>query len=292
MSAVITLNLRQWDREYPRALQTTAAEALESGRVVHLPDLPFVLHDTELGLLTPACLDSRSKNISYEAAGATLKGSAAQGRDALLLQDLMQRFQRQALALVQGLLPSYHGALRAARTSYRPATVSQRRQSPRQDDRRLHVDAFPSRPNRGDRILRVFSNIHPHGLPRTWQIGESFEDCARHFMPRLPAPRPALAALFNALGITLGRRSAYDHYMLHLHDMMKTDAAYQAQAPRETYAFAAGTTWLVFSDQTLHAALSGQYLLEQTCHVPVSALERPDQAPLRVLERLTGQRLV
>jgi hypothetical protein len=55
--------------------------------------------------------------------------------------------------------------------------------------------------------------------------------------------------------------------------------------------FASGTTWLCFTDQVLHAALAGHCALEQTFHVPVSAMADPALAPLRVLERLTARHL-
>jgi len=54
-------------------------------------------------------------------------------------------------------------------------------------------------------------------------------------------------------------------------------------------AFPAGATWLCFTDQVLHAALSGHSALEQTFHLPVDAMARPERSPLRVLERLTGR---
>jgi hypothetical protein len=38
--------------------------------------------------------------------------------------------------------------------------------------------------------------------------------------------------------------------------------------------------------------VSGQYMLEQTIHLPVSALYDPAKAPLAILERLTGRTLV
>jgi hypothetical protein len=39
----------------------------------------------------------------------------------------------------------------------------------------------------------------------------------------------------------------------------------------------------------MHAALSGQYMLEQTIHLPLAALYEPARAPLAILERLTGR---
>ena len=42
----------------------------------------------------------------------------------------------------------------------------------------------------------------------------------------------------------------------------------------------------------MHAASSGQYMLEQTTHLPIDALYEPQRSPLAVLERMTGRTLV
>jgi hypothetical protein len=80
--------------------------------------------------------------------------------------------------------------------------------------------------------------------------------------------------------------------MLGLHDGAKLDSHYQENSPQFEFSFPTGTTWLCFTDQTMHAALSGQFCLEQTFHLPVEALRFPERSPLRVLERLTGRTLV
>src|SRR5207244_18539 len=53
----------------------------------------------------------------------------------------------------------------------------------------------------------------------------------------------------------------------------------------------AGSTWIGFSDQVLHAAMSGQFVMDETLMLPVSGMRAPETSPLRVLERMTGQRL-
>jgi hypothetical protein len=42
----------------------------------------------------------------------------------------------------------------------------------------------------------------------------------------------------------------------------------------------------------MHAASSGQFMFEQTIHLPIEALYEPQRSPLAVLERVTGRRLV
>ena len=122
-----------------------------------------------------------------------------------------------------------------------------------------------------------------------WRVGEPFETMARTFLPRIRAALPGSAAVLAALHVTKRRRSAYDHLMLNLHDRAKEDLAYQRDCAQEVVHFAPGTTWLCFSDQVMHAAVSGQYMLEQTIHLPVSALYDPAKSPLAILERITGR---
>lgn len=291
MQRIVSLPLADWSGASDRSLEDRAIDALEDGKVLYLPQLRFVLQPEEQGLLVPGCLAPGHKNVSYDPQTRGLRGTGYTGALQATLGGMMRRFGEAAMTLVHGLLPSYAPAVRQARVSYRPAEVDHRRLSPRKDDSRLHVDAFPSRPNRGERLLRVFTNVNPAGVARHWRVGEPFEDCARRFLPAIRPPLPGVHTLLAGLGITRGRRTLYDHYMLRLHDRMKADEAYQRDAPQQAFHFAAGSTWLVFSDQTVHAAMSGQYLLEQTAQLPVPAMKDPERAPLRVLERLQGRPL-
>ena len=207
---------------------------------------------------------------------------------------MVGRFRAQAQQLVHGLLPQYTAALRYAPTSYRPAQVESRVQSWRADDRRMHVDLFPSRPNYDERILRVFTNANPHGKPRVWRVGEPFEDVARRFLPRAKPYSRWQAKVLHKLRVTKSLRSEYDHLMLQLHDGMKSDLDYQKNAPQQSVPFPPGSVWVwvCFSDQTSHAVESGQYMLEQTLHLPASRQYNPETSPLAILRRLTGRPLV
>ncbi len=291
MSQVVSQEDRNWIPPADEARSRLLAGELEAGKVLYWPRLDFHLSAEESRFLDPRWSDGEAKNISYDPAGTTLNGARGEPADLDALRALLARFHAQALGLIYALFPAYREHLRTAPASFRPMPVAGRVSSWRKDDSRLHVDAFPSRPNRGERILRVFSNVNPHGEPRVWRVGEPFTDLAARFVKELPTPLPGAAALLHAIGITKSRRSLYDHIMLQLHDRMKADAGYQQTAPQETVPFAPGSTWICFSDQTSHAAMSGQYLLEQTLHLPVAALYDPATAPLRVLERLAGRAL-
>jgi hypothetical protein len=281
-----------WAGPFGAAEQARAIAGLEAGRVVFFPHLAFVLREDERAFLTPEAGDASRKNISRDPATGKLGGTALEGAALARLGAMLERFGAQATGLVRLLYPRYAEALDQARTSFRPAEIKGRDYSPRHDDRRLHVDAFPTRPMQGRRILRVFANVAPDGTRREWRVGEGFEPFARAFMPRLRGPLPGQGWALHRLGLTKSRRSAYDHYMLRLHDTGKLDAAYQANAPQADVAFPAGTVWMCFTDSVLHAALAGRCALEQTFHLPVEAMARPDLAPLRVLEGIAGRALV
>ncbi len=281
-----------WQGPFPDTAVTRAIAALEGGRLLFFPELAFALQADEVMFLDPACSDGRAKNLSYDSGAQELKGTALPMLERERLKAMVARFAKQAQALVANILPSYVPHLRLGRTSYRPVEVKERPASYRKDDSRLHVDAFPSRPNRGERILRVFSNVNPNGQARLWRVGEPFEACAERFLPRLSPPFPGKGRFLQVLGLTRGYRSLYDHYMLSLHDSMKADETYQRQCPQYEVPFPAATTWMVFTDQVSHAAMAGQYVFEQTFHLPVQGLRDPGSAPLKVLERLLARELV
>jgi len=287
-SQLVELDLTDWTAATPNPAWIAA---LEAGKVLYFPRLGFELRDDERALLTPSLLAPDVRNISLDAAGR-LKGVAGQDAVQSAVAGMVGRFRAQAQQLIAGLLPDYTEALRLAPTSYRPAQVETRVQSWRADDKRMHVDAFPSRPNYGERILRVFTNANPEGTPRVWRVGEPFEDVARRFLPRVQPYSRWQASLLSSLRVTKSFRSEYDHLMLQLHDGMKADLDYQKNGPQETVPFAAGSAWVCFSDQTSHAVMSGQYMLEQTLHLPAARQYNPDSSPLAILSRLTGRTLV
>ena len=285
------LDARRWDASLSPAAGADATRELESGSILYLPQLAFPLHEEERRFLSPQWLAGTAKNISFDAGAGKIGHSSAQGDDLAQLTAMMDRFAGQARALVTGLCPRYAQHLRTGLTSFRPVETRGRETSRKKDDTRLHVDAFASRPNRGLRILRVFCNVNPEGQPRVWEIGAPFDAMAREFIDRVPRQLPASAWLLEKLHITKGRRSEYDHVMLNLHDKAKLDDEYQRATPRTHVEFPAHSTWVVFTDRVMHAALAGQFLLEQTFYLPVAAMQDEGYAPLRILEKLYQRKL-
>jgi len=258
---------------------------------VVLPGTPFVLTQDEADLASPVFSDGRAKNISLASDGA-VRGAAADPDARGRLSALMGRYRAWAEDTLMSHAPSYAPALQCGRASLRTREVAEGAESPRKDDRRLHVDAFASQPTGGKRILRVFTNVNPEGQTRDWQIGEAFETHAERWLGRLRRPLPGEAWLLQRTGITRARRTPYDAVMLGLHDAAKLDVTYQREAPRRDVAFPAGASWIVFTDAVVHAALRGRYLLEQTFYLSSEALARPEASPLCILENLPGRTLI
>jgi len=291
MAQLWTARAPSWTSDVEPGISTGALAAIEAGDVILLEDLRFEPLPAEAALFTPAILGS-SKNASFDPASGRLSGTTAIGADAETLRAFVGRFSESAAALVGRLLPRYRGRLTRGRASFRPAEIAGRKTSWRKDDSRLHVDSFPATPSGGRRILRVFTNVNPQGRARAWRIGDDFEAVARRFAPALRPPFPGSGRLLALLRVTRSHRTPYDALMLQLHDRMKEDDAFQRESPQRAIDFSAGSTWLAFTDQVSHAAMSGQYQLEQTFLLPVDAMAQPDRSPLRILERITGRPLV
>jgi len=283
-----SLPLENWTGPYDPDLKARAVSALERGAVLFFPDLPFLLTATEKQFLDARVSDGQAKNISLDHTTGKMQASSLTGQKARDLAAMMERFGSQATTLVQELLP--YRDVERARTSFRPVQVKGRHYSKISDDRLLHIDAFPSRPMRGRRILRFFANVAPD-TPRRWHVGQPFEDFARAFLPRVGPHMLGKSWLYERLGVTRGRRSLYDELMLSLHDAGKLDDDFQKDSPHQQIEFPPGCSWLVFTDQVLHAALGGEFALEQTFHLDIAEMAEPQRAPVKVLERLSGRAL-
>ena len=285
---IVEVNISKWDAP---SSQNELITDLESGKVLHFTNLEFPVSEIEQQYFTSEIRDKKSRNISLNISGE-LKGAIKNNEAESNLAAMMTRYRTQSHLLVNTILPRYKDHLHLAPTSFRPNQIVTRNQSWRADDKRLHVDAFPSRPNYGERILRVFINVNPNKVPRVWRIGEPFEAIVDRFLADTKPYSAWQAKVLNAFGITKSLRSEYDHLMLQLHDSMKRDLNYQRNCPQLTVEFPTGSVWICFSDQTSHAAMSGQFMMEQTFHLPVLNQYNPNTSPLAILRNHMGRELI
>jgi hypothetical protein len=290
MEPTIRIPISEWEKAPGRDSQEAAMAALENGTVLFFPQLAFTLTTAEARFLTPDLVGD-SKNVSYNFAARKIGHCACPDTDKPAVAKMMHRFCGQAKTLVDNLLPSYKPGLTMGRASLRPVEAAGRAQSWRKDDTRLHVDSFPTTPLNGKRILRVFSNVNPSGRPRSWRLGEPFEQVASRFASTVSSPAPGSLMLMQLFRVTRGRRSLYDHYMLGLHDAMKANDEYQQTCPQSTFDFPALSTWAVFTDSVPHAVTAGQHQFEQTFYLDVDGMAHPEKSPLRILEKQLGKSL-
>jgi hypothetical protein len=258
--------------------QHESLNVLEAGTVLFFPEHYFPTVDQSL--TSESIVHGTHKNVSYDykrnKLGAFQKDISGLDKK---LEYLMRGYAEFAQQLIQKVLPSYIPHLQWGRTSYRPAQIKGRITSKRKDDTRLHVDSFSATPVNGLRILRVFCNINPQQEPRVWNLGEPFSQVLYRFAPQIPSYNKLIARILKLVKTTKTLRSPYDHYMLHLHDAMKLDDQYQAQVEKNQINFPSQSSWIVFTDHVSHAALSGQYLLEQTFYLPVDKMGNPELSP-------------
>lgn len=275
-------------------------EALEKGAILYFARPPFPLADEDRNfLISRRHIDSRlHKNISYRPGEDVLRGFS-DGQEIDRIHRIMRSYSSAVTGFVSRFLSPYAGRFQLDYASFRPLEEKGRDLPLHKRNDLLHVDAFPSRPTRGGRILRVFTNINPE-QDRIWLVGERFPELAQHYALEAGLSaigraasnlRTRLVHLLRVAGAPVTERSAYDTFMLHFHDWLKENSRFQSSEEKTRLAFPPLATWLVFTDGVPHAALSGQFALEQTFIVPRAALAAPDYAPVVILEKLCGQKL-
>ena len=271
---------------------------LEEGQLLVFPQLPFDLDADQRAFLLAQQLDRRHKNIAYEPQRDRVSGFVERhSGDAETLRSIMRRYSQQVTHFLASLLPLYAGAWTVDYASFRPQEEEGRSLPGRARNDLLHIDAFPSRPTNGNRILRVFSNINPRE-PRRWVTTDAFDVLASQFtgsaaltLPVATQWRRRIVKAARAAGIRVRQPSLYDDLMLRFHDYLKANRLFQATCKKHEWEFPPNSTWIVFTDFVPHAALSGRYALEQTYIIPRRSLLLPDKAPLSILEKLCGARL-
>ena len=236
------------------------------------------------------------KNIAYRPASDRLTGY--EGGEAERLRAILRGYTDRAVRWLSAAFPDYARRWRLDYASFRPEEEAARHLDLHSRNDLLHVDAFPTRPTRGDRIFRFFTNINPSN-PRVWVTGETFEELANRYakasgilgrVTRGGIGR-ALRPLARLLHLPGSRRTPYDEFMLRFHHFLKENEEYQAGARKLTTSFPPGSSWMVYTDAVSHSVLSGQFALEQTFILARDSMALPEKAPIAVLERIAGRPL-
>ena len=276
-----------------------ACEQLEAGGILYFSAPPFEFTDGDREFLVAQRRADSSvhKNVSYRPSEDAVRGFEGSEEVQQQLRNVLRSYSQHVVQFVREFLAPYDGGYTLDYASFRPIEEDGRSLPLHKRNDLLHVDAFPSRPTHGGRILRVFTNIHPT-RPRVWNVGENFPILAGKLAKDAGLDRfaaqggtSAIGRMIHALGGPVPNRSAYDRFMLHFHDYLKENAKYQADCPKTRIEFPPMSTWLVYTDGIPHAVMSGQHALEQTFIISRRALVSPSLSPIGVLESLSGKSL-
>jgi hypothetical protein len=279
--------------------QSDLARRLERGEVVYYPACPFPLpRGDDLAFLLAQHLASRAhKNVSYDPRRERAAGFHHQSAEqAERLRSLLATFARGVTAWLAGVLPRYAAFWKPDLVSYRPVEEATRKARLKARNDLLHVDAFPTRPTNGWRILRCFANVNPTE-PRVWVTSDPFARLLERYGEAAGLPgrqgidwvrrvQDGVLRLFRPGRPT---RSHYDAFMLRLHDHLKASEEFQERGPKQFWKFPPGSAWLAMTDTCSHAVLRGRFALEHSYFVAPQGLALPDESPAALLARLCGR---
>lgn len=283
------------------AVDPNLAQRLERGEVVEYAVCPFPLPEgDDRQFLLEQRLGSRAhKNISYDphrdrASGYLFQSPAQAER----LKNLLADFARVATGWLAGVLPRYAVAWKLDQVSFRPEEEATRKLRHKARNDLLHVDAFPSRPTNGYRILRLFTNVNL-SEPRVWITSEPFPKLLERFGPAAGLPGDKGSGWSKVQQTVLGifrpnvrLRSPYDEFMLRLHDFLKANDEFQERCFKRYWSFPPGSAWLAMTDTASHAALRGRFALEHSYFVAPETLALPEESPPALLARACGRQVL
>ncbi len=277
--------------------------ALEEGNILFFPKIPFSFPNEDLSFLLEQKQTGKkkSKNIAFKPSLDKISNHLGETEEERKrLHEVMRRFSQGATLFLQDILAPYTSKWRLDYASFRPFQEKGRKLRITARNDLLHFDAFPSRPMHGDRILRFFININP-SESRKWITASSFKEAFETFWDKKEIFFPKgshhfsvkwkerVKRLCKKMGLPVTIRSPYDTFMLQFHHFLKRNKKFQQEGEKKSWEFPPFSCWAVFTDQVSHAALEGQYALEQTFLIPREALLNPEKAPISILESFSKE---
>jgi hypothetical protein len=268
----------------------SAEERLERGEVLFHDLAPFTLPgaDDRAFLREQQLRGLAHKNITYNPRSDEVSGFAWHSSEqADRLRRVLADFSAAVTGWLGDALPRYRDGCEPDRASFRPEEEATRRLRLNARNDLLHVDAFPNRPARGRRILRVYVNINP-AEPRVWATAEPLPRLLERYARRVERDGKGWllhlgAGVRDLLRPRHERRGPADVFMLRLHDYLKRNLRFQKTCPRRLWRFPPGSVWLAMTDGCCHAELRGRFALEHSFFIAPQVLARPDLAPAALI---------
>lgn len=275
------------------------AERLERGEVIEYPVCPYTPPDESARrfLATQDMGGPIHKNISYDPVRRRLHGHVHRSEEQTeQLLHILETFSQSVTSWLSERLPGYAKHWESDRVSYRPLEEATRKLRLNARNDLLHVDAFPTRPTNGWRILRVFLNVN-FTEPRIWITSDTFATLLKRYGSAAGLPvrgfhwTKAVEFLRDVPRLFRpGRqpRSEYDSFMHRFHNYLKANEEFQEKSLKKLWSFSPGSAWLVMTDTASHAVLRGRFALEHSFFVSPKSLVLPDESPAALLAKVCG----
>jgi hypothetical protein len=290
------------DQAGPEAL----CDSLERGEIVHFPrsPVPFPSPEDLEFLRTEMPRHLRRKNISFhpelDRVVGVGGGASVRARVGAILKGHNAEVRRFLERAIQPLSRTWT----VATSSFRPLQERGRALPAHASNERVHVDAGAYGATHGNRILRFFMNAHS-SEDRVWISKGTFPEVYRRYgrtarvAPEDGGPRSLAEGWGNRtysrllktaarMGLPMARladTSPYDRLMRRFHNYMKDSLEFQ-ETPEghQSFAFAPGSAWMVFTDMVTHACTSGQHAFIDTFIIPLSNCRHPALTPYALLQ--------
>src|SRR6478672_3535500 len=150
----ITVN--DYENNFDRERSRDYCEQLEKGGILFFDHVPFDLPAADKEFLLSARQENTRlhKNISYRPGQNIVRGvSSKDAENFQRLREIMKNYSTRVVEFVDSFLQPYAKNRLLDYASYRPIEEAGRELPLHKRNELLHVDAFPSRPTHGGRIL-------------------------------------------------------------------------------------------------------------------------------------------
>ena len=275
---------------------------LEAGRILYFPKLPYDFPSDEREFLLSRQWNELRlhKNVSYRPADDVLRGFSGDHGTVTHLHHIVRSYSAHVIDFLRDFLRPYAGQMEAGLGQLpaargrgaRPFAAQAQRPAARgrvpaaADARRAHpARVYEPARDEAARVVRGRRLRLAGGKVRGRRPA-----CGR-FAAKNGFLRRSVSRWAAGMGLARLSRTPYDQFMLRFHDYLKENDDFQRNSPKVRLEFPPLATWMVFTDGVAHAAMSGQFAIEQTLLIPPEALVAPESAPYRILERVAGGRL-
>ncbi len=284
---------------------SSIADRLEEGHIVHFPRCPFPLPGEEdqefLRVETPKRLGR--KNISLHPETGLVHGLRGERAVVERVTRILKDHSRRVEEFLGAVIPELTRNWRVGTCSFRPLEERGRNLKAHASNELIHVDANAYGATHGDRILRFFVNINP-SEDRVWVSKGTFPQLLGAYGPAAGLPNGGLGERiqesplerFYSSGLRKLSRwglpldqvldtSPYDRAMRRFHNYLKDTPSFQDSTEGlQEFRFGPFSAWMVFTDMVSHACTAGRFALVSTFILPVENCRLPQFVPYNLLK--------